>query len=43
MMRRAGPLVPPAQAERIFTFAVFDSKIRKKDLYERRMKEAGAR
>jgi cytochrome c5 len=41
MMRRGRSLITPAQAEQAFEFATYDSKIRKKDLYDRQMKLAG--
>ncbi len=41
MMRRGGTLIKPDDALQIFEFVVYDSKIRKKELYERRL--AGAR
>lgn len=40
MMRKAGTLITPEEGKKIFEFAAYDSKIRKKDLYERRRKEA---
>lgn len=40
MMRRGKGLIPPEQAQQTFDFAVYDSKIRKKDLYERKLKGA---
>jgi hypothetical protein len=40
MMRRGKGLIQPAQAQETFDFAVYDSKIRKKELYERKLKGA---
>ncbi|HSL20991.1 MAG TPA: hypothetical protein VK886_05605 [Vicinamibacterales bacterium] len=39
MMRRGRSLITPAQALESYEFAVFDSKVRKRALYERRLKE----
>lgn len=41
MMRRGRSLITPDQALASYEFAVYDSKVRKRALYERRMKEAG--
>jgi hypothetical protein len=41
MMRKAGSFITPDEGKRIFEFVVYDSKVRKKDLYERKLKEAG--
>jgi cytochrome c5 len=38
MMRRGRSLVTPDQAEAAYQFAIYDSKIRKKDLYDRKLK-----
>jgi hypothetical protein len=38
MMRRGRSLVTPDQAEAAYEFAIYDSKIRKKDLYDRKLK-----
>jgi thiamine pyrophosphate-dependent acetolactate synthase large subunit-like protein len=38
MMRRGRSLVTPSQAEAAFEFAIYDSKIRKRDLYEKKLK-----
>jgi cytochrome c5 len=38
MMRRGRTLITPDQAEAAYEFAIYDSKIRKKDLYERKLK-----
>lgn len=41
MMRRGRSLITPDAALASYEFAVYDSKVRKRVLYERRMKEAG--
>ncbi len=41
MMRRGRSLISPEQALASFEFATYDAKVRKRALYERRMKEAG--
>jgi cytochrome c5 len=38
MMRRGRSLVTPDQAEAAYEFAIYDSKIRKKDLYDKKLK-----
>jgi hypothetical protein len=38
MMRRGKGVVTPEQALTAYEFAVFDSRVRKKDLYERKLK-----
>jgi hypothetical protein len=38
MMRRGRSLVTPDQAEAAYEFAIYDSKIRKKDAYDRKLK-----
>jgi hypothetical protein len=43
MMRRGRSLIKPEDAEKAFEFAVFDSKLRKKDLYDRKLKQAAGR
>ena len=43
MMRRGRGLISPDVAQDAFDFAVHDSKLRKKALYERKLKEAQAR
>ena len=43
MMRRGRSLIKPEDAEKAFEFAVYDSKIRKKDLYDRKVKAAAGR
>jgi cytochrome c5 len=43
MMRRGRSLIKPEDAEKAFEFAIFDSKIRKKDLYDRKLKQANGR
>ncbi len=40
MMRKSGDFITPAEGKEIFDFVVYDSKVRKKDLYERKSKEA---
>jgi hypothetical protein len=40
MMRRGRSLITPEQALQAFDFAVYDSKVRKHDEYERRKKQA---
>ncbi len=41
MMRKPGSGISSADAREIFTFLDFDSKTRKKALYEKKLKEAG--
>ncbi len=41
MMRKAGSFITPDEGKRIFEFVTYDSKVRKKALYERKLKEAG--
>lgn len=41
MMRKPGSNVNAADGKQIFEFLAFDSKIRKKALYEKKLKEAG--
>lgn len=43
MMRRGRSLITPAQAEAAYEFATYDSKIRKKDLYEQKLKQQSGR
>jgi hypothetical protein len=43
MMRRGRSLITPAQARASYEFAVFDSKVRKRELYERKLKESTPR
>ena len=43
MMRRGRSLITPQDAEKAYEFAVYDSKIRKKALYERKLKQAEGR
>jgi len=40
MMRKAGTLIGPDEGKQIFEFVVYDSKIRKKALYDKKMAEA---
>jgi hypothetical protein len=42
MMRKSGTFISPDEGREIYEFVVYDSKVRKKELYERRAKEAGA-
>ncbi len=37
MMRRSGKMISPDEALVIYEFAVFDSKVRKKELYDRKL------
>lgn len=39
MMAKAGTLISPAEGRQIYDFLVYDSKTRKKDLYDRKVKE----
>lgn len=39
MMRKAGTFISAEEGRQIYEFAVYDSKVRKKDLYEQRLKE----
>lgn len=41
MMRKPGSALNAADGRKIFEFLTYDSKIRKKALYERKLKEAG--
>jgi len=43
MMRKAGTFISPDEGKQIFEFAVYDSKIRKKALYDKKLKEAEAK
>src|SRR5512141_2532054 len=36
-MRRGGKLISPEEAQEIFEFAMYDSKTRKKELYDRKL------
>jgi cytochrome c5 len=40
MMRRGGHMISPGEAEQIFDFVVYDSKVRKKTLYETKLAQA---
>jgi hypothetical protein len=40
MMRKAGTWISPDEGKQIFEFVTYDSKIRKKDLYDKKLKEA---
>ena len=39
MMRKAGTLISPDEGKQIFEFVTYDSKIRKKALYEKKLAE----
>jgi hypothetical protein len=39
MMRKAGTFISPEEGRKIFEFVAYDSKARKKELYEKRRKE----
>lgn len=41
MMRKAGSFITAADGKAIYEFVVYDSKVRRKDLYDRKLKEAG--
>ena len=41
MMRKPGSEISSAEGKQIFEFLAYDSKIRKKTLYEKKLKEAG--
>ena len=41
MMRRGRNMIKPDQAQQIFEFAVYDSKVRKKELYDYKLAAAG--
>ena len=43
MMRRGRGIITSEMAQDAFEFAVYDSKIRKKDLYEQKLKDAARR
>jgi hypothetical protein len=40
MMRRAGSFISTEEGKQIYEFLVYDAKTRKKDLYDRKLKEA---
>jgi cytochrome c5 len=40
MMNKAGTLISPAEGKQIFEFLTYDSKIRKKTLYDQKTKDA---
>jgi hypothetical protein len=42
MMNKGGSLISPIDGKQIFEFLTYDSKIRKKALYEKKTKEAAA-
>lgn len=41
MMFKAGSFITPAEGKQIFEFVAYDSKTRKKALYDQKVKEAG--
>jgi hypothetical protein len=41
MMRKPDSQITPEEAKKIYDFLVYDSKTRKKDLYEKKLKESG--
>jgi hypothetical protein len=41
MMNKGGSIISPSDGKQIFEFLVYDSKTRKKALYDKKMKEAG--
>lgn len=43
MMRKAGTFISPDEGKQIFEFVVYDSKIRKKALYDKKLKEAATK
>jgi len=43
MMRKAGTLISPDEGKQIFEFVVYDSKTRKKALYDKKLKEAATK
>ena len=43
MMNKAGSIISSADGKQIFEFLVYDSKTRKKALYDKKMKEGGGR
>ncbi len=40
MMRKAGTFISPDEGKQIFEFVVYDSKVRKKALYDKKLKAA---
>jgi hypothetical protein len=42
MMRKSGTYITADEGKQIYEFAVYDSKVRKKELYEQRLKESKA-
>lgn len=42
MMRKSGTFITPDDGKRIYDFVVYDSKVRKKALYDKKLKEAAA-
>ena len=43
MMRKAGKFISPDEGKQIFEFVVYDSKIRKKALYDKKLNEAATK
>lgn len=43
MMRKAGTFITPDEGKQIYEFAVYDSKIRKKAMYDRKVAEANSK
>lgn len=43
MMRKAGTFITPDEGKQIFEFVVYDSKTRKKALYDKKVKEAATK
>ena len=41
MMRKAGTFISADEGKQIYDFVVYDSKTRKKDLYEKKLKDSG--
>ncbi len=42
MMNKAGSIISASDGKQIFEFLVYDSKLRKKALYDKKMKEGGS-
>lgn len=43
MMRKAGTFISPDEGKQIFEFVTYDSKIRKKTMYDRKVAESAAK
>jgi cytochrome c5 len=43
MMEKSGTLISPDEAKEIFTFVTYDSRTRKKELYDKKLAAAGTR